>query len=220
MKRKFKRLGCALTAAALTLSLAAPALAETAKEETPAVPVFQDLKGYDWASEAIGALFDAGVVNGDGEGQFRPSGSMRRADFIVLLVRAFRLDNYGKSGYIDVREDAYYYDAINIARGSEVLEESWGNVFFPEEAITREDAVTFLYRAMRCKRVPLPNSGDLSVFSDSDALARAAIKPMRSLVSVGIITGADGKLNPATTMTRAEVACMVYRALAVQQELA
>ncbi len=49
---------------------------ENAVEEA----AFSDIEGYDWAEEAIGALYKKGIISGDGDGNFRPGDGITREE--------------------------------------------------------------------------------------------------------------------------------------------
>ena len=51
----------------------------------------------------------------------------------------------------------------------------------------------------------------LDAFSDKENISDYALAPMAALVKAGVINGSDGKLNPLSNATRAEVAAMCAR---------
>ncbi|WP_419821446.1 S-layer homology domain-containing protein [Anoxybacterium hadale] len=53
----------------------------------------------------------------------------------------------------------------------------------------------------------------LSDFSDAQAIAPWAKDAMTMLVEMGTVTGSGGKLSPASTTTRAEMAQVLYKRL-------
>lgn len=77
-------------------------------------------------------------------------------------------------------------------------------------------AMTFLYRALDALGVTGETvTGDpLSGFSDTGSISSWATSGMSTLAQMGIITGTDkGTINPKNSLTNAEVAAMLYRAL-------
>lgn len=61
----------------LLLSLSLPTFAHN----------FTDIAGH-WAEPEISAAFSAGIVKGDGNGQFRPNDTITRAEFFKMLIAA------------------------------------------------------------------------------------------------------------------------------------
>jgi len=56
---------------------------------------FNDIKGIE-TEEYITHLHDAGIVNGMPDGSFRPDSNITRAEFMVLLVKALKLQDRRK----------------------------------------------------------------------------------------------------------------------------
>jgi len=180
---------------------------------------FYDVSGnYAWAHQEVDALALGGVINGGGDHLYYPGNSITRADFIVMLDRAYNMSDAVESGKVpqkgtfsDVSEDAYYYEAVNSAKALGVTSGSSGNQFFPTQNMTRQDAMVFLKRTLDCTNVRLrPTS--LSKFSDHLQVENYAKEAVSSLIGAKIIDGVNGRLNPKALVTRAEMAVMLYRA--------
>ncbi len=77
-----KRLSSLLLAAAILLSVAA--LPVSAADQN-----FNDVPDTHWAYSYIQSAAADGVMNGTGEGNFSPSKTLTRAEFIVMMMRAF-----------------------------------------------------------------------------------------------------------------------------------
>ncbi len=80
-----KRLSSLLLAAAILLSVAA--LPVSAADQN-----FNDVPDTHWAYSYIQSAAADGVMNGTGEGNFSPSKTLTRAEFIVMMMRAFYKD--------------------------------------------------------------------------------------------------------------------------------
>lgn len=66
---------------------------------------------------------------------------------------------------------------------------------------------------MTDRRQLLPSPKDLSDFSDAEDLSPYAQEAAAVLYAKGIVQGdGSGKLNPLSPITRAEMACLTYRA--------
>ena len=77
-----KRLSSLLLAAAILLSVAA--LPVSAADQN-----FNDVPDTHWAYSYIQSAAADGVMNGTGEGNFSPAKTLTRAEFIVMMMRAF-----------------------------------------------------------------------------------------------------------------------------------
>ena len=88
-------------------------------------------------------------------------------------------------------------------------------LFHPKDPITRQDAAVLLHRCMRLYGQNLTaTESALFGFPDSGRIAPYAIDAMAALVHFGIFQGDDqGLLRPTATLTRAEMASVLHRAL-------
>jgi len=183
-----------------------------------AVPVFDDMEAYEWADEAVRYLFENGIVKGTGAGRFLPQNSLSRGDFTLMIARAFGLTSGTVSGFSDVPEESYYHDAIAAAEERGIVRGTDGK-FRPNAAISRQDAMVILVRALEDAGIAVgPGSaGDLYPFADRDQIADYAYDAVAALVKEGVVMGDRGKINPQGSITRAEMAVILYRALTLQE---
>jgi hypothetical protein len=199
-------------------------------------------RGHKWAVEAIDYLYEQGIITGDGKGYYNPRASISRGDFVLMLCRAFDLDaedlaatdetttdatatathgkgnqgnkNNDKKNFTDVEEGSYYSDAISIAKALNIAKGADGK-FNPKASLSRQDAMVLLVRAMDAAGLTIADGdeSDLDSFSDSDKISDYAVDAFAALVNAGIIEGSDGKLNPKASVSRAEMATILYRVL-------
>lgn len=112
------------------------------------------------------------------------------------------------SPFADVATDAYYYDAVKWAVEKGVTNGVSETLFGPDQACTRAQIVTFLWRAAGS---PEPKSG--SSFADVAADAYYA-KAVAWAVENGITKGtSETTFHPDETCTRAQGVTFLYRAL-------
>ncbi len=177
---------------------------------------FTDLFGYDWAKPSIYTLKDKGIINGVSETAYAPANPIKRGDFILILTRMLSINDAFSENFADVPQSAYYYNAIGNAKVAGIATGD-GQNFMPENTITRQDLTTLAYRALLAKGYisETANMSPLNAFADKDNIATYALVPMAAMVDAGIIQGADGRVNPLGNATRAEVAVMCARLLAL-----
>ncbi len=214
-----------------TTACAAPAaLPDKPTEETPSVvPVrtggmlyipdrsvyFADVNtGYRWAFHAIDYLANTNVVTGTGNLIYSPAESLSRADFVLMLYRAYDMQKYStEEKFSDVRENAYYAKAVDAARAIGIVSGGTKNDFRPTAKLTRQDAMVMLKRTLDRTGLAF-KTGDLSKFTDAKRVSPYAAESVAALVDAGVISGTrKGKLNPREPVTRAEMAVMLYHAL-------
>lgn len=174
---------------------------------------FSDLEGYSWAEEAILALYEAEIVNGVGDNSFQPAASIKRGDFILMLYRAYGLTAETDGNFADVEEDMYYAEALAVAKALNIAQGD-GENFYPESNITRQEAMTLIYRTLVVAEFDLESyAGDLESFTDNESIADWALEAISALVGAEVIFGSDNMINPLGNMSRAEMAVALYRAL-------
>ncbi|MEM5781247.1 MAG: S-layer homology domain-containing protein, partial [Lawsonibacter sp.] len=176
---------------------------------------FSDLSGQKWAIPAVDFLYRYGIVAGTGTGSYTPSAGIRRGDFVLMLSRGFDISAKGGTGFSDVAKSSYYAAAVTSAKALGIVSGDANGLFHPEDAITRQEAALILYRCLQMEDLASAGSQrDLAIFSDRGQVASYAVEAMGALVSLNILSGDDaGKLNPKTTLTRAQMAVMLHRAL-------
>ncbi len=177
------------------------------------VKTFDDLKSVPWAKKAIEAMASRGIINGTSEQTYDPNASIKRADFLALLIRALELRGNDQSVtmFSDVASSAYYYDAVKIAKQLGIVEGTGSNQFSPNSSISRQDMMVIAARAIKAAGKALPAGGTLSAFSDAGSVAAYAKDSATALVQAGIVEGSSGKLAPNGYLSRAEAAVILQR---------
>ncbi len=174
---------------------------------------FSDIAGYAWAKKEIEVSASKGVINGTSATTFMPSAAITRADFIVLLVKALGLSTDVDSNFADISPTAYYADAVGIARQLGITNGVGNNKFDPKANISRQDMMTFIYRAMAAanKNLTEGTSADLEKFADKMKVGSYAVQSVATLVKNGIVSGDGANINPLGNATRVETAVLIYR---------
>lgn len=181
---------------------------------------FADVVGVDWAEEAITYLANAGVVDGDENGMFRPNDSVKREEFLKMLMKAFSLSGDTSSvGFADVDANAWYAPYVSAAYKLGITNGKSESVFGIGENIKREEMATFITRALSTIGVNPTATAEYVEFADNSAISDYARESITTLQRAGIIEGMDNNCyNPADNCTRAQAAVIIYRALNVAQE--
>jgi hypothetical protein len=169
---------------------------------------FWDVPDRHWASEEIDWVGDRHLIDGYRNGTFRADvggivPALDRLDWIrALWRRVGRPQGFGPDPWPDVSgpPTAWAWDA-------EVTQLGAGAAFRPAAAVSRADAVQWLYRASgRPDPSAYPDHGLVDV---PPGLRRA----VRWAKGVGVVTVPDGgRFEPRRGLTRAEAAAYLYRA--------
>lgn len=185
----------------------------TDPEVTPLpAPVFRDVAPTDWFYTAVTEMARRGVIQGMGDGSFAPYEPVKRADFLVLIMRAGGIqpdmsstDNFADAG------SAYYSGYLAKAKALGYVTGTGNNLFRPEASITRQDMCVMLYRILLAEdRLPQA-AGEPMTFTDSADIAPYAQTAIRELSAAGVINGCGGKVNPLGSTLRCEAAQVLYR---------
>ena len=142
---------------------------------------------------------------------------IRRGDFVLMLYRAAGQPVVSEpESFTDVNPQDYYAGAVAWAKATGISTGVGNDLFDPTGTLSREQAFTFVYRALAVfgKSFTDGSAADLSQFSDAGVVADYAAVPAATLVRMGIVSGADGKILPGGVMTRSQMAkilCMVLQ---------
>lgn len=180
--------------------------------KTISIPVtvtgFSDTATH-WAKSYIRDLSEKAIVTGVTPTAFAPEANIKRGDFVLMLYRAAGKPAVtGSASFTDVQSADYYADAIAWAEASGIAQGGGGGLFNPSGTLTREQAFTFVYRALTALKITSADGtpDDLAVFSDKGKLSAYAVTPTATLVKLGIVSGSGGMLTPKGAMTRAQMA--------------
>ena len=173
---------------------------------------FNDLAGYGWAKHSIEVMATKGAIYGTTADAFNPSENITRADFLKFIVSTLDLHADFTDNFSDVGVDAYYYDAVGIAKKLGVVNGIGGGRFDPSAAITRQDLMVMTARALKlAKGLNDGLESDLASFADQNKVSGYARSSVAALITTGIIKGAGSYIYPLNNATRAEAAVIMYR---------
>lgn len=112
---------------------------------TSSTTSFLDVNGQ-WGKNYIESLHNAGLMNGDGNGYFRPNDKITREELAILLVRAAKANTAGKAAGLTVADkgeiDDWAKDAVQAAIDLGLMKGD-GVYFHPRDQLKRQEmAVT------------------------------------------------------------------------------
>ncbi|OWA33700.1 licheninase [Saccharibacillus sp. O16] len=181
------------------------------KQEQASSPLpasYKDLKGH-WAEEAVNRMQQLTLAKGYEDGTFRPGEIISRAEFVVMLDRAFGFTGQAQGArFEDVSPTDWYYDAMMRANGSGIIEGTDATRLSPRLPITRQDAIVMADRAFQ-----LSTGGEKvnleSMFKDAAEVSGYAKQAMEYAVLNKNVNGYKGKIEPKSNLTRAEAAALL-----------
>ena len=189
-----------------------------AKDDSCPLGAFGDLTAAAWYHDGVHYCLENGLMRGVSGGKFLPNGSTTRAQLVTIL---WRLESSpepaGTVSFGDVADGAWYAKAVRWAAGSGVVKGYDNGNFGPDDAVTREQMVTILYRFAQHKGYDVSAGEDTNILSFNDALtvSEYAIPAMQWACGSGMVNGIAQKggmlLAPRDTTTRAQTATLLTR---------
>ena len=116
--------------------------------EVPQSNPFTDVSTSDYYYDAVLWAADNGVTNGTSATTFSPDAPVTRAQAVTFQWRAAGSPVVSGSSFGDVAADAYYVNAVTWAVANGITNGTGGNNFSPDAAVSRAQAVTFLWREL------------------------------------------------------------------------
>ncbi|MBE9059896.1 S-layer homology domain-containing protein [cf. Phormidesmis sp. LEGE 11477] len=217
--RSFKLSTKALLLSAIALStealLALPGLAQSFDNPYPR---FSDASDH-WATACIEGVGEAGLMKGYLDGRFLPDGTMTRAEFAAVMIKAFPNAQTVREApsFVDVAEDFWGSQAIRDAYERGFLAGYPDSTFKPAQPITRAQAVVVISNA---QRLTLAENGP----TDSQQVLRSFLRDWRQVpewgsdaiaaaIQTGIVVNYPdaNQLRPSASITRGEATALLCR---------
>lgn len=171
---------------------------------------FKDI-GDHWAKSTILKMSAIGVFKGDGDDTFRPDDPITQVEIVALATRISNDDEVNttndltQNDLIDVPDwakdsvqEAVYKGVINLNR------------FHSSVQASRAQTAVIIAKAMELQ--PVDTSG--MPFNDKILISQEDVGYIMALYQQGIIIGnPDGKFNPNSAITRAEMSIIMERVI-------
>ena len=212
--RKLKGIFTVITVITLVAALS---VTSSAAKSFPDVP-----KSGKWYSQAVYEVAGLGWMNGYANGNFGPSDTIQRQDFVVLLANISGADisvyKYTQP-FPDIKPNQYYSQSVAWAKYNGVLSGYSDGRFGLGDPITREQLCTILFNFVT-NYLNIENDiseqqidDALKKFPDVSNLSSWARLGMGWAVADGYVSGEEGKyLSPQGRAVRAQTAVIVSAA--------
>ncbi|WP_078414360.1 S8 family peptidase [Priestia abyssalis] len=177
------------------------------QEETAETTPFQDVPASFWAHDEIGQAATMDIINGYGDGTFRPNESVSRRHTTMMLDRFFKWDDPSsmKAPFEDVPSALPGFLAVSSAYEQGIVK-GYDQQFRPNGTLTRAQMALMLARSLRLNDA----AGTVHPFQDVP-VSHHAYKEIQQLTDLGIISKAD-RFRPNDPVTRAQLCAMMIRA--------
>ena len=220
MKRFMKRFVSLLLCALLLCAPAFPAIAvgygSFQRVREYADGLFSDVGAEDWYRESVAAVYELGLMDGDGEAAFGVGKPVLIAQAVALAARLHSLYHSGKADFPAAAEgESWYRPYVAYALEQGLLD---GELAEYEAEAPRWLFASILGRALPPEAMPAVNSVADGEIPDVTALSPGAAEIYR-LYRAGVLSGSNqsGTFAPDTPILREAVAValsrMAYRSL-------
>ncbi|ASI76977.1 NEAT domain-containing leucine-rich repeat protein [Bacillus pacificus] len=110
---------------------------------------FTDTKGHMFEQD-IATVAQAGIMQGDGTGEFRPDGVLTRYEMSVVLYKVFQLkeDENNKVNFNDVPTGHWAEEYVKALADNNISKGDGKGNFLGDDFVTREQYAQFLYNAI------------------------------------------------------------------------
>lgn len=171
---------------------------------------FSDVSGH-WGESYINSIADKGIINGYPDGTFKPNGTIKKGEYLKLVMTAF----IPKFDWTQPNVKYNHWSSIYIEKAERegIIEEGEIDATTANEEITREEVANIL---AKCDILLAnnPQQKEEMEFYDISELSEESMTYLAHCVARGLITGYDdATFKPYKTLTRAEVATILYRYL-------
>lgn len=186
-------------------------------DPAPAIS-FSDLDQVAWAAESIQALAEKDIINGYEDGTFRGNDSVKREEFIKMLVLSFDLlDNNSECAFDDVSKDGWYYTYLASAVNAGIVQGMEDGTAGIGLTMTRQDLAVMVFRVMNELGITVESAGTQTAFTDDADIAEYARESVTALQQAGILSGfEDGSFHPAEAVSRAQAAKVLDAVMQLQ----
>ena len=184
-------------------------MAQTEPEKPSGLP-FTDVAKDAWYFPAVEYVFNNGLMNGTTATTFAPNVELNRAMMAAVLYNMEGKPACDKSGlFSDVENGKWYTDAVNWAASNNIVSGMPDGTYAPNQALTREQMASVLYRYAEYKGIDVSARADLSTFTDGTTVSPWAQDVVQWAVAEKLMSGNGNELQPKGTASRAQVATVL-----------
>ncbi len=184
---------------------------EQTEPEQPSEMPFVDVVKDAWYYPAVEYVYNNELMNGTNGGlTFEPNVNLNRAMMAAVLYNMEGGPACDKSGlFSDVADGMWYTDAVNWAASNNIVSGMPDGTYAPNQALTREQMASILYRYAEYKGIKTDARADLGKFTDGTTTSAWATDVVQWAVAEKLINGVGTELQPKGTASRAQVATVL-----------
>lgn len=157
-----------------------------------------DLQGH-WAGSVVSDWMNKGMISGYPDGSFRPEASMTRAEFMVIVNKAYNFTSEKDINFSDVKSSDWYYSIVKKASAAGYISGYPNGTMAPNMPIQRQEVASIFSKLEHLSEDP----ATANTFKDVPAgWAKGYIG---AVVKAGFFSGyGDGLFKPTANIKRGE----------------
>ncbi|WP_165452402.1 S-layer homology domain-containing protein [Paenibacillus thalictri] len=176
-----------------------------------------DIHGH-WAQNQISAWIDKGFVTGYEDGSFKPDSPITRAEFIVLVNRAFGFTAQTAISFHDVPSSSWAYADIAKAVQAGYITGYEDGTIGVNLPISRQEVAVIVSRLLKLNTAHAEGN---AIIADAAGLASWSKDAINAVIAAKIMQGysSDHTFKPTAFITRAEAVVTLGRAAEAQTQM-
>lgn len=178
---------------------------------------FSDVPNTNAYYNAIEALSNQGVIKGYADGTFQPSKAINRVETLKILLLSADIDvkeTTFNAGFPDVISGSWYAKYVVSAKEKGIISGNPNGLFYPDNQVNFAEALKMMALT---KQVKIPENITTKPFADVPANAWYAPYFQYAKENNIIRKKSDEEVKPAITLTRGEIAELMFRFQEVQK---
>jgi len=179
---------------------------------------FTDVDGH-WSETVVKQALSLGLVNGYGDGSFKPNGVITRAEFSTMITKVFGISATASSNsFVDVNNH-WAKSAIDALANAGIVGGYGDGTFAPDKTITREEMIIIISRIVNLQAAAKDTTK--GEFSDLERANSYAVEAIKAAAQAGIINGKpNNSFDPQGQATRAEALTIIMNVVKLDVEIA
>lgn len=174
---------------------------------------FNDVRETDWYYRAVQHVVQNSFMTGIGSRLFSPEESLSRAQLAQIIYNIDGDKSTGRESFFkDVQDNQWYTEAVNWAYENGVVSGYGDGNFGPNDSVSREQAMTIMYRYIKKSTKVEVQGSPLDFFGDKNRISPYAIEAMTWASYEKVLNGNENKnLKPLDKIKRSEIAQILYK---------
>lgn len=172
--------------------------------------ILSDISGH-WAETHISSWYESGLISGFPDETFKPNNAITRAEFMVLVNRAYGLSEKASINFSDTSDGDWFQDDVAIAVKAGYLVGYGDGTVRPLNNISRQEAAAIIYRLLKLQE----HRSNILIekYLDYGNISPWSREAVNAIVAEGYMVGnTDGTFGPVNKITRAETIVTLSRA--------